>query len=925
MNNESKMAEDVFDRALQIPIGERAAFVLGACSGDEALKGRVKALLSAHEQDSRFLPGGDSIETVTSDVSASEETGMLIGRYKLLEKLGEGGFGSVWAAEQREPVKRRVALKIIKLGMDTKQVVARFEAERQALALMDHPNIAKVLDAGTTDTGRPYFVMELVKGIPITKYFEQEGTKVTEKLQLFMRVCQAIQHAHQKGIIHRDIKPSNVMVTLHDGEPVPKVIDFGIAKATQGELTDKTIYTQYSQFIGTPAYMSPEQAEMSGLDIDTRSDVYSLGVLLYELLTGGTPFDSQELMASGIDEMRKIIREREPVKPSTRVSQSLSSDFPPSSGVRVDSISSDLDWIVMKCLQKDRSRRYETSNGLAMDLQRYLADEPILARPPSLGYRLQKTYRRNQFLVIGATAVALFLVIGLVAASYSWNREKVARMEAEEAKVEAETNQRIAVQAKEKADQFAADARRSVYVADMNLAALALARNNLGKARGLLVPYREDPKFAGKLGWEWRYLWQEVNATEETDQSKHHDNALTAVSFLGDSSRVVSGSYDGTVKIWDRNTDDVETLFQLEFARIRTLAVTPNGREVGIVWEDRAKAARVKHAMGVFDSVSGSEIARYNSQGSGNQHRTVRFLGDGSRLLMNQNERAWYLVDRETGSKELLFEARRGPMAVSEGEEFVVVSQGRRTIQIIHLDSSRQKIEVDTGERFDALAASSVSGLVASGHFLNPVIKLFESQSGDLVRELSGHSAWVSSLAFSPDGRWLYSGSADQTIRIWDVSSGELLKTYRGHTDEVWSLDVSPDGVTLVSGGKDGSVRLWPVVPSFGRDPIDRFINDIEFPVLARAPGGDAAIICGVDRSDPTLVRFFELGADKVLNKRVFRSQDGPVKQVALAWDSRLSTLDAGGLRSKGLLEVDRGGPCDRRSASRGSHSFKRG
>ena len=320
--------ELLFQLALTKPADERASFLDRECGSDAAFRARLEGLLAAHDQPGTQVPTQIEAEQPLIkrdfvDDRPDEAEGQMLGRYKLIEKLGEGGFGAVWLAEQKEPVRRKVAFKIIKLGMDTKQVVARFEAERQALAMMDHPNIAKILDAGATDNGRPYFVMELVRGIKITDYCDQAQLLTKDRLDLFIKVCQAIQHAHQKGIIHRDIKPSNVMVTLHDGVPVPKVIDFGIAKATQGELTDKTIHTQFQQFIGTPAYMSPEQAEMSGLDIDTRSDIYSLGVLLYELLAGSTPFDAKELMASGIDAMRKTIREKEPQRPSTKLSQTL--------------------------------------------------------------------------------------------------------------------------------------------------------------------------------------------------------------------------------------------------------------------------------------------------------------------------------------------------------------------------------------------------------------------------------------------------------------------------------------------------------------------------------------------------------------------------------------------------------------------------
>ena len=407
--------DEIFLDARQLRnVGERIAFLDRVCAGDAELRAAVERMLHDAERADAFFE--------TSDVSSSsrfpiDRPGAVIGRYILLEQIGEGGMGAVYMAEQREPVQRKVALKIIKAGMDTQQVIARFEAERQVLALMDHPNIAKVHDGGATEAGRPYFVMELVRGVPITQHCDDHNLSIRERLKLFVQVCQAVQHAHQKGIIHRDLKPSNILVTVNDDVALPKVIDFGVAKAIQQEPTEKAIFTQFHHFIGTPASMSPEQAEMSSADIDTRSDIYSLGVLLYELLTGQPPFDSKQLLASGLDEMRKTIREKEPLKPSARLFQGQISA---ASKIRnpKPAIDPDLDCIVMKCLEKDRDRRYEMANGVATDILRFLTCQPVTARPPTVAYRLKKSVRRNKVAFSAATLVVLALLAGVAVSSW---------------------------------------------------------------------------------------------------------------------------------------------------------------------------------------------------------------------------------------------------------------------------------------------------------------------------------------------------------------------------------------------------------------------------------------------------------------------------------------------------------------------------
>ena len=498
---------EIFERALDLNnLQERAAFLDEACGPDTTLRSRIEALLDSHAQAGSFLQNAVNVSAATIDQPSSEQAGDLIGPYKLLQSIGEGGMGTVFMAEQTRPVHRKVALKVIKAGMDTRQVIARFEAERQALAMMDHVNIARVFDGGTTENGRPYFVMELVHGVPITRYCDDNHLTPRERLELFVPVCQAIQHAHQKGIIHRDIKPSNVMVTLYDGKPVPKVIDFGVAKATEQKLTERTLFTQYGTMVGTLEYMSPEQAEMSALGVDTRSDIYSLGVLLYELLTGNTPLTHMRMKEVAYAEILRMIKEVEPPKPSTRLSDSgealasISANRHTEPAKLTKLVRGELDWIVMKTLEKDRNRRYETANGFAMDIQRYLSDEPVLACPPSATYRFRKFARRNRAVLTMNAVVLAALIAGAGVASWQAVRATKAYALAQE-RLENETKSREEAfahlqKAREAGDQFFSHISESTLLDEPGLEPLRqqLLETAVSYYEGLIPQSGNDPK-----------------------------------------------------------------------------------------------------------------------------------------------------------------------------------------------------------------------------------------------------------------------------------------------------------------------------------------------------------------------------------------------------------------------------------------------
>jgi WD40 repeat protein len=867
--------EAIFAAAIAMAPEQRAAYLDEACGADGALRGRVEGLLRSHDDAGSFLDKPPLPTAATGSVPATEPPGAVIGRYKLLQAIGEGGFGVVYMAEQKEPVRRRVALKVIKLGMDSKEVMARFEAERQALALMDHPNIAKVFDAGATTTGRPYFVMELVKGVPLVEFCDTNQLPARDRLAIFMAVCLAVQHAHQKGIIHRDLKPSNVLVTLHDGKPVAKVIDFGVAKAINQELTEKTLFTAFGQMMGTPQYMSPEQAEMSGLDVDTRSDIYSLGVVLYELLTGTTPLEAKRLRSAGYAEVQRLIREEEAQRPSLRLS---------TLGERLSVVAKDrqcgpkdlqrllrgeLDWIVMKALEKDRTRRYETATALGKDVDRYLTGDAVEACPPSAAYRMRKFARKYRKGLAVAAAFFLLLVVAVAISSWQAVRATLAEGDATE-KSNALAGAESQVRAERDDARDARDKlRQSLYATRANLIHAAWGSDNMGRVLHLLEQQRPQPGEPDLRGFEWHYYHRLVHADLRTlDFSAELSSAIMGTMLSPDGSRFAAvtlidkGEPAARVRVWALATGkEVFSaradfgIARLSFSRDGTrfaLTVNPmvnsrptsggGRREVGrlVVWDcDTGKELFTASPNPVYVALSsdGRRVAAVFQKGlysiaGGVGPAPPEAKKPPGRTSFAQEVKVWEV---DTGKEIGIFrdvEPQVAGLTFSPDSDELVASLGSLSTPV--LPRVLRLWEVGGEQRWTTtvkqgldhvkfspdgtrLACSSVGNYLTSGREKYE-LKLFGAANGKELSAISAPGA-VRNATFSPDGK-LLAGGAGPNLQVYDVAGKELW-TLKGHTALVTDVAFSADGSRVVSLDSTGVVKVW-ATPTLVSEPAPK-------------------------------------------------------------------------------------------------------
>ena len=898
---------DIFTDALELtdPLA-RNRFLEQACRSEPLQRQRIEALLRNAAQASRYLEsplfGSQPTDGVaTSESVLTEHPGTRIGPYKLLQQIGEGGMGVVWMAEQIQPVQRKVAVKVIKPGMDSRQVIARFEAERQALALMDHVNIARVFDGGTTDEGRPYFVMELVHGVPITKYCDDNHLTLRQRLELFVPVCQAIQHAHQKGIIHRDIKPTNVMVTLYDGQPVPKIIDFGVAKATEQKLTERTLFTQYGTMVGTLEYMSPEQAEMSALGVDTRSDIYSLGVLLYELLTGTTPLCHKRMKDAAYVEILRMIKEEEPQKPSTRLS---------SSGAALASISAqrqmepakltrhvrgELDWIVMKALEKDRNRRYDTANSLAHDIEHYLCDEPVTACPPSAWYTFRKFARRHQRGLLTASVVATaVLLTAAISGGLIW---------------QANQNLRQALQREQ----------RGAYFERIALAEREWAANNLGRMERLL-----DDCPVELRGWEWSYLKRlRYGALAPV----RHESAVYSVAFSSDGQLLATASQDGYVRLCRAKTGQEVCRWQAHADNATCVQFSQGDRWLASGgWDAKVKVWDVQQVLTADVPAPLFELEHANRV----RVWRVCFSPDNKRLATSGGRTAdqkgvvkvWNLQERREVVTLTDFIDRVSCVQFSPDGRLLCTANPY-SVSVWNAETGREQFRIgDRGRDFQEAAFSPDGRQIATvgGHLAVDVdqdVKIWDSRTGRHLLSLHGHVGGIRTVAYSPDGRRLASAGLDQSVKIWDTQTGQETLTLRGHLDNVFCLAFNSDGRQLASGGLDKTVHIWDAAPVDGEPGPEYLtlrghqgaVTDVQFHpqdqrTLASA-GTDGTVRLWDFWSGKLLATL--PGKPDPLRLRLAFSPDGQRLAVCAGRDSRIRVWDVASAKEVGSFNRDTG------------------